>query len=193
MWNFDHEGDAIQVLRQPQPAYAGTELVPQGFHNSPGRHLGRIDPRDLHDAGRLLWQDMGPEADAAFRLVAIDAIFYLRSVLCGLRFRYAGGAEREVGNCTVGNPRQMQSIEIGDDEIVYFGRYKAAIRGRPADMDAGRPCIMRLVVSLHVAYFTARSCPFSWRASSLLHGAVLVVRAGHTCPAHHYDYDCLYT
>ena len=140
LWNFDREWDIIQVLRQAPSAHAGTELVPWGFRDSPRDQLRRSDPRDLHDLGKLLWRDMGPEADAAFRLVAIDAFFYRLSShgvggLLGLRFRYTGGAEREVGYCTVGPRREMQSIDIGDDEVAYLGRYWAARGERRARGD----------------------------------------------------------
>ena len=55
--------------------------------------------------------------------------------LLGLRFRYTGGAEREVGYCTVGPRREMQSIDIGDDEVAYLGRYWVARGERRARGD----------------------------------------------------------
>lgn len=109
-------------------------------------NLSHRDERDLHDLGKVFWQEMDPGAGVKCELMAVDTFFSHdsgRVILVGLHFRYTYSLEHQFGCCTASLNTTMESVELRSDKVVYFERR----RGR---RDARVP--LSLVVSVSHAH-----------------------------------------
>ncbi|KAH7324434.1 hypothetical protein B0I35DRAFT_424165 [Stachybotrys elegans] len=147
LWNFNHQWDFIQVLRAPNPARTGIEILPVGLRRFKYPYDKLDYSRDVHDIAKFFWEETNPKTGVTSRLAAIDAFscqindpqdefHFNRYELVGMRFRYMDGMERAVGRCEMTPRMTIDSVNIGDEEIAYFGRSEVfCLESAPGGLD----------------------------------------------------------